>query len=142
MHRPRCSTKPPNNFGSMVPRVLAGLMAIWDTGSPSALASAYGGGYAGLAGPVGIQTRIAPGPRLSHWKYGIAVKVTGWEGKIVGGRAVLGAVLKARGLDLSRSDLQLAVAGELGGWCQPGAVSWIVWPMPGRVTACSVGVAP
>src|ERR1700691_4074908 len=72
MHRPRCSTNPPNTFGSIVPRALAGAMAIWDTGLLRRLL--HRAGYS--AGPAGIQTRIAPGPRLSHWKYGIAVRVT------------------------------------------------------------------
>src|SRR5580692_3417775 len=98
MHRPRCSTKPPNTFRSIVPRVRAGSMAIWDTRPPFALRGGWlprlaaGAGYpgsppgvagvvevaevVGVAGAAGIQTRIAPGPRLSHWKYGIAVRVT------------------------------------------------------------------
>src|ERR1700722_6180119 len=44
MHRPRCSTNPPKTFGSIVPRVLAGAMSIWDTKPPPALGGTSGGG--------------------------------------------------------------------------------------------------
>ena len=48
-------------------------MAIWATGLlPRLLHVARYIGPA-MSGAAGIQTRIAPGPRLSHWKYGIEV---------------------------------------------------------------------
>src|SRR5580698_10813999 len=54
MHRPRCSTKPPNTLRSMVPRVRAGSMTIRDTAPPDA----------GPPGP-GLPDTALPGTLLS-----------------------------------------------------------------------------
>ena len=115
---------------SIVPRVLAGAMAIWVTGLLARLPhlACYTG--PAMSGGAGIQTRIAPGPRLSHWKYGIAVTVTARSSgpSAAGGAAEAGAVAKA-------------AAGPWGA-CLPGTAIWMVAPMPGKVAACSVSGVP
>jgi hypothetical protein len=61
----------------------------------------------------GSQTDMAPGPRLSHWKYGIVT-----------------------------ADTRTAGCSGGGGTCRAATLTWIVRPMPSRVTSCSVSRAP